>query len=409
MTLPSGLFVVPSASDARLRDLVRKLRLLVLRDLLAREGTNLSTPVRRALPRVQRALIGTARARSSETLAALGAPDTLPPLLAMMAGVADADGMLRAAIPQLLVALARTHGLIEESVMWDVPIASLALGSRGLARFTPHAHGLIANAAGAELRLASGEDVRVDRLDASATVHALPGFDAGHLALHDANPLAMQEEHPDKRGNAIDLGDRSAEDWTRMLGDALELVKLTLPTVHAELALMLQRVVPVGYEPERHLSASYREAPGLVYMTLHPSVLTMAEAIVHETQHGKLNLLSFFDPALVNGRTTWTESPVRPDLRPLSGVLLAVHAFVPVAALHLRLSELDHPIARTPEFHARRMQVLAGNARGLRLVHELGEPTTIGREVIAALDALHDHTRAAAPDANADAEALPPG
>ena len=55
------------------------------------------------------------------------------------------------------------------------------------------------------------------------------------------------------------------------------------------------------------------------------------------------------------------------------------------------------------------MQVLAGNERGLRLVHELGEPTTIGREVIAALDALHDHTRAAAPDAHPDAEALPPG
>ncbi len=219
----------------------------------------------------------------------------------------------------------------------------------------------------------------------------------------------MQEEHPDKKGNAIDLGGRTPDEWARALGEALEVVRAALPVLHDELALSLRRIVPVGYEPERHLSASYREAPGLVYMTLHPSVLTLAEAIVHETQHGKLNVLSYFDPVLVNGRTTWTASPVRPDLRPLSGVLLAVHAFVPVAGFHQRLVEIDHPISRTPEFKTRREQVLSGNARGLSLVHELGQPTAIGREAIAALDALHEVTRSALASAALDVDALPPG
>jgi HEXXH motif-containing protein len=408
VALPDGLLVLPAPGEARLRDLVRKLRLLVLRDLLAREGPTLTEPVRRALPRVQQALIGCARARSAELLAALGSADVLPSLLAMMSGVAEPDAMLRAAIPPLLVRLASERGLLEESVLWDVPISTLARPRGGVVRFTPEARGLVANAAGAEVRLASGEEKRVDLLVPSATPTPIPGVDA-QLAPYDANPLAMREEHPDKQGNAIDLGSKPIEDWARALADALELVRIALPTIHAELALTLQRIVPVGYEPERHLSASYREAPGLVYLTLHPSVLTLAEAIVHETQHGKLNVLSFFDPALVNGRTTWTQSPVRPDLRPLSGVLLAVHAFVPVAALHLRLVELDHPIAETPEFDARRRQVLAGNDRGLRLVHELGEPTALGRQVIAALDALHGHTLAALPDAVRDPEALPPG
>lgn len=408
VTVPSGLLVVPDAGDARFRDLLRKLRLLVLRDLLAREGMALSEPVQRALPRVQRALIGRARARSPELLAALGSADVLPPLLAMMSGVAEPDPMLRTAIPALLVRLASTRGVLEESVLWDVPIATLPIAGRGISRFTPEARGLVANAAGAEVRLADGPEKRIDALETRQVFERIPGIDA-HLSLHDANPLAMEEAHPEKTGNAIDLGGKPLEAWTRMLGDALELVALALPTIHAELALTLERIVPVGYEPQRHLSASYREAPGLVYMTLHPSVLTMAEAIVHETQHGKLNVLSFFDPALTNGRTTWTKSPVRPDLRPLSGVLLAVHAFVPVAALHLRLAELGHPIARTPEFDTRRRQVLAGNDRGLRLVHELGEATALGAQVIAALDTLHAVTLAAVPDAIRDAEALPPG
>lgn len=408
MVIPSGLLVVPAPRDARLHDLARKLRLLVLRDLLARESATLSEPVARALPRVQHAILGCARTHSASLLRALGGEEVLPALLAMMAEVADADAMLRRAIPALLVGLASERGVLEESVLWDVPIASLAIAERGVARFTPDARGLVANASGAELRLASGVEVRAEQLEVTPSFHAIPGLDA-RLSLHDANPLAMQEDHPDKRGNAIDLGDKSIDDWTRALGDATELIRIALPTLHAELPLTLRRIVPVGFEPERHLSASYREAPGLIYMTLHPSVLTLAEAIVHETQHGKLNLLSFFDAALTNGRTTWTTSPVRPDLRPLSGVLLAVHAFVPVAVLHLRLVELDHPIARTPEFHARRVQVLAGNERGLRIVHELGAPTPIGREVIAALDAVHALTRAALPDASADGDVLPPG
>lgn len=384
------------------------MRLLVLRDLLARSGRDLSDPLRRALPRVQRMLVGAARAHPKETLDAIGCEDALPPLLTMMTGVRPAEPMLRAAIPALLASIASHRGVIEESVLWDVPMDAVPLPGRGLVRFETPAQGLLANGAGADVRLATGEEVRLEKLAPTSLTHPIPGSGA-HLALHDANPLAMQEEHPDKAGNAIDLGGRSPEEWTRALGEAIELVRVALPELHAELALSLRRVVPVGYEPERHLSASYREAPQLVYMTLHPSVLTLAEAIVHETQHGKLNVLSYFDPVLVNGRTTWTSSPVRPDLRPLSGVLLAVHAFVPVAGFHQRLVEIDHPISRTPEFRTRREQVLSGNARGLTLVHDLGEPTSLGREAIAALDALHDVTRAALAGARLDGDALPPG
>ena len=49
-------------------------------------------------------------------------------------------------------------------------------------------------------------------------------------------------------------------------------------------------------------------------MTLHPDALVMAEALVHETQHGKLHTLMRLDPVLVNGDTHWTSSPVRPRI-----------------------------------------------------------------------------------------------
>ena len=101
----------------------------------------------------------------------------------------------------------------------------------------------------------------------------------------------------------------------------------------------------------------------------------MAEAVVHETQHGRLNTLMWMDPVLRNGRSAWTASPVRPDLRPLSGVLLAAHAFTPVAALHARLADAGHPLARSPVFARRRQEVLDSNARGLAVLEEMSEPT----------------------------------
>ena len=43
------------------------------------------------------------------------------------------------------------------------------------------------------------------------------------------------------------------------------------------------------------------------------------------------------------------KSPVRPDPRPLWGILLAVHAFLPVAVMHRRLRADSHPIVRSFE------------------------------------------------------------
>jgi HEXXH motif-containing protein len=213
------------------------------------------------------------------------------------------------------------------------------------------------------------------------------------LSLVDSNPLSMFEAHPDKQGNRLDLGERSVEAWCAALGEALGLIRVALPALATELRTSLARLVPVGYDPERHLSASYREAPGLVYLTLHPSALTLAEALIHETQHGKLNAVSWLDPVLHNGHSEWTRSPVRPDMRPLMGVLLALHAFVPVSALHRRLAELGHPLAQTPEFATRRAEVFEQNAQALSALRPRADFSELGARLFAGLAALHDEAR----------------
>ena len=259
----------------------------------------------------------------------------------------------------------------------------------GALDFEAPAEGLRFSPDGVELRERGGRLRSLDELPVRAQLHPISGLGA-HLSELDSNPLFDHEAHPDKDGNAIDLGGHPVEAWTAALAEAASWIALALPSLAAELQHSLQRVIPVGHRPREHLSASYLEAPGTVYMTLHPRPLTLAEALIHETQHGKLNALRWLDPLLLNEASEAVSSPVRPDPRPLLGVLLAVHAFVPVAALHQRLRELGHPSTDDPSFTRRQAEVLAQNAEGLRTLRMRGRWSRQGLKVFEALSATHD-------------------
>lgn len=387
--LPSGFLALPAATDRTSTQLLRKVRLLALRRILTGDVPRL----RRPLAGLQSALVRIARSKQKASLVrAVGAIDVLAPTLALESELTDGETAVRALVPQLLFELWRHDERVSDTILWDVPVERLvdAAGGNALS-FEPPAKGMLLDPSGIELCVATGERLALSQhLPTLASERVLhPVTATTHLATLDTNPLAPLEAHPDKHGNAVDLGAHPPSAWCAALDEASSLIEAALPSLAAEIAETLQRIVPVGYDAARHFSASYREAPGLIYLSLHPSPLTLAEAIVHETQHGKLNALSWFDPLLKNGRDTWTSSPIRPDLRPLIGVLMAVHAFVPVAALHRRLVELAHPASSGAG--ARHEEVVAANATGLETLRALGRPTALGERVIRALEALHEH------------------
>lgn len=217
-----------------------------------------------------------------------------------------------------------------------------------------------------------------------------PISDGVVLACADNNPLSDFEAHPDKAGNSLDLGGRSPDEWVSSLRASLELVDEHLPELGAEIRLVMQTLVPVGYEPEKHLSASYAEAIGTAYLTLHPDRMTMTEAVIHEFSHNKLNALWALDGVLENAFSPLYTSPVRPDPRPLHGILLAVHAFVPVARLYERMRQAAHPLSASPAFEHRFRRIVAGNHEGFATLDEHARPTAAGRAV---LDELREWDR----------------
>jgi len=229
-----------------------------------------------------------------------------------------------------------------------------------------------------------GSDVhlRLESLSevAEAPYHAItPTIE---LALADNNPLALHEAHPDKSGNAVDLGGRPVSEWTRSLASALEVIGEQLPELRAEIDLYVQQIVPVGWDAERHLSASYQEAIGTVYLSLHPSPMTLAEALVHEASHNKLNALFELDDVLENADAPLYGSPIRPDPRPLRGILLAVHAFLPVARLYERMLGTNHPLAGSAAFAERFARIREINHEGAGVLLAHARPTDVGRGLL---------------------------
>lgn len=428
--VPSAYLCIPAPGERTMIEIESAVRKLALRLLLTYPASMVSAEMRRPLAAVRKVVADLVKTQAAVVFDAISNVDVMTPLLVLDIGEEftkqKPDNLLKAAIGALLPHLAHRakKGAIPESILWDLPLSVLpdVTGHRVL-RFDPPARGFIADPLGLEIKNAEGSPLRVPEAPAGLTANGVttdrpfyrlhPELPRLVLSTYDSNPLSMYEAHPDKDGNAISLGDHAPEVWTKAYYDALEIIRLTLPTWFEEAKITMRRLVPVGYLPERHLSATYREAPHVAYMTLCENPMTIAEAIIHETQHTKINQLSWIDPIVHNGLTCWTQSPVRPDLRPLWGVLLAAHAFVPVAIMHKRLADLDHPCTHTERFPRRRCEVIAGNHRAMTAVVEKSEATDLGRRLIQEMNAMHEYARTSCPPPppgmDIDPEILPPG
>ncbi len=208
------------------------------------------------------------------------------------------------------------------------------------------------------------------------------------LILDDSNPLALEEAHPEKSGNQANLGSHAAEDWLKSLRFALMLIQSAWPELFEEFTILIGQIVPVGYDHQKHFSASYREAIGTIYLSLHPDPMVMATALIHEFQHNKINLASYFDPIMRNAFYPLHKSPVRPDPRPLWGILLAVHAFIPVEIFYQKLQLRQTDLIADKKFAGLLAETRVKNAEGLDTLQKHARWTPLGSALMRELRTL---------------------
>jgi HEXXH motif-containing protein len=308
---------------------------------------------------------------------------------ALAEGDRDVAGVrAREFVFRLLAELAM-EGALKEPVRWPGPAPVTHLVSaahRVYQPLPPCAQGFVFRSGGCE---AEGSDPPDMALPTPPSESFRVIDDGLMLALADTNPISDFEAHPDKDGNQLDLGDAPVTKWVGVLRKALDLIGTYLPGIREEMRLILRQVIPVGTYEHQHLSASYREAIGTVYMTLHPQPMTMTEAMIHEFQHNKLNALFHVDPVMNNAFWPLFPSPVRPDPRPLHGVLLAAHAFVPVAELYRRMLADDHAFVSTGSFMKRFAKIVQDNDEAMTVLNAHAEPSEAGAQVLAELNVWH--------------------
>lgn len=291
----------------------------------------------------------------------------------------------------LLFDLAFVDALDEPARLTRLPSRTLSMPARASISWPDDARGAVFRAGAVDVERAHGATTLASDAVARGSAGA-PGVAVAHpfnpldrltlFATEDVNPRAAFPANPGDLPNEVDLGGRDAPEWLAPLREALGIIGDHMPTLRDEIDLYVRQIVPVGWHEEQHRSASYREAIGSVYMTLHPDLMTLTEAIVHEFSHNKLHALLELDPLIEPTSGRKFRSPVRAEPRPLRGVLLAVHAFLPVARLYETMIDRGHALAKRAYFHERYAKIRAMNDEAARVVLENARPTAVGAGVL---------------------------
>jgi HEXXH motif-containing protein len=210
---------------------------------------------------------------------------------------------------------------IWEAAHVDAPLGALRLeddmwlwaadGGRSVPRGTHDLADLAAHVREAEQPVSIALDVWCDSIGV-----ALPGSWA------EGDPPTSEQQ--DQLQREINL-------FLRTIGTA----DGAFPACMTWLAQVTRVAVPlVGAGDGTFRSGCEEAVPGLVYLDVAGGDLQIMEALVHESAHRHLFMAEMAGPLVDPEHTGRYLSPLRPDPRPLRGILLAYHALAYICALY---------------------------------------------------------------------------
>jgi HEXXH motif-containing protein len=271
----------------------------------------------------------------------------------------------------------------EAAVEGDSPLPVLSLRApRGAAR----------------LKKASAEEIEVESVDGTRSRVRLQGPERGLglptwpvsgtsavvAALRD--PSLFEATYIDQLAGTDDV----ARELAAQLVAAVRLVELAHPEAWKRLQARTRWFIPLHpNEPNVHTSFTAPNLPRVMFLSPATTSDQLAEAVVHELGHDELNVV-FRAMPLIRDHGVLVYSPWRPDVRPLHGLVHALHVFSEVAQ-YLRGRLDSEPTSRSllNNLHLVRSRV----AIGLQQIPN-GSLTPVGEAVVA--DAARTVDRCAA-------------
>lgn len=172
--------------------------------------------------------------------------------------------------------------------------------------------------------------------------------------------------------------------WCGLLDEAWEILVEHHTDYAAELALVDPVIVPVS--PCRGLVASSSSSSfGAIIVATPDSPAALAETLVHELQHSKLNAVLDL-VRLETGAQRLSCAPWRADPRPLPGLLHGIYAFMSVTEFWRRQRRADPGSRADFKFLYHREQV----REAVRAVAAMPELTELGARLVDAVRARLD-------------------
>ncbi len=185
----------------------------------------------------------------------------------------------------------------------------------------------------------------------------------------------------------FDTNSAQVDDWLRSLHDACDLISTCQPALYNEITRYVRVLMPiVPPDPLTSVSSTSAAAHGLLWLSLNSNTMTIAETLVHEFHHQKLNTLMLFDP-VITGPTKQPifYSPWRNDARPLFGILHGAFAFGGVLEFYNRVSQCEIATS-TADKISERLHLLRSQV--LQALDTLGREanfSTLGRSLYEAM------------------------
>jgi HEXXH motif-containing protein len=181
------------------------------------------------------------------------------------------------------------------------------------------------------------------------------------------------------------LEDAELDEWRKLLDEAWRLLVRWHPGYAAELPEGLTTLIPIA-AVHQVVASSSSAAFGGIALSPKRSATELAEALVHEVQHSKLNALSDL-VRLHDG----PDEPVRyagwrDDPRPVIGALHGIYAFVSVVEFwHVQRDLVPEPHSRrahlTFALRARQVRRVVDDLRGATGLTDLGRRFVAGVSV----------------------------
>lgn len=220
------------------------------------------------------------------------------------------------------------------------------------------------------------------------TRHETPGARGIWLSLDD--PDTAPPDGMESTASVRSPGERQA--WANLLRRAVDLVD-QVRTAGEFVRRFGSVIVPVvSARAETHCSVSFASRPGILFMSWAPNASTIAEALVHESDHQYFYLLAREGEIWASEHCVVQavfRSPWRDDARPLDGLLRGASAFVRVAEYWAEVGDLGIAVDEfeTDWPHRRAVQALREAREALSVISVHGCPAELGARMIKDLEA----------------------